>query len=327
VSQYPAIERLFARHKLDQVREVVQLMGGRLNEVARINGEYVLRRRDAHRSTGSLTREAAILDRLHGRVRAPEVVASGVDDVLGEYLLQRWIAGTDLLGAWLENPDVTTREWWMLQWTEALRAIHQERFPKPGELPEGKLKEYPSWRNYMESRIRKRLDALMRVHAMDRSLVLAAERYVRRQAPVLEDGPFCLIHRDMHFGNVLVDGPHLAAVLDFELAEVGPPDYELDTIYRFLRYPGQYVRGTPPHRVTPQRFASVWFRLRRGYPELFAARYLRERLSFYALDHDLSCLAQIYSGRGPTSVSGSEGLIDWTLRRIGDILQHRYGPE
>jgi aminoglycoside phosphotransferase (APT) family kinase protein len=326
VSQYSAIERLFARQKLDPVREVEPLEGGRLNEVVRVNGELVLRWRAAHRSTGSLIREAAILERLNGRVRAAEHVASGFDDVLGEFIIQRWVPGKDLLCSWLEVPDVTTREWWMLQWTEALRAIHQERFPKPGELPEGRLKEYPSWRNYIESRIRKRLDSLMRIPAMDRNLIIAAERYLRRQAPVLEDGPFCLIHRDLHFGNVLVSGPHLAAILDFELAEVGPPDYELDTIFRFLRYPSQYVRGTPPHRVTPQRFASVWFRLRRGYPELFAVSHLRERLALYALDHDLSCLIQVYGTRG-TGVSGSDAIIEWTLRRIGEILQHRYGPE
>jgi aminoglycoside phosphotransferase (APT) family kinase protein len=255
-------------------------------------------------------------------VKAPEVVASGLDDILGEYLIVTWLPGKTMLESWLETPDVTTREWWLAQWTAALRAIHEERFPRPGELPNGELKGYPSWRNYVESRIRKRLDLLMRVPSMDRELVLAAERYLRRCAGVLEDGPNCLIHRDLHFGNVMVNGPHLSGILDFELAESGPPDYELDSIYRFLRFPWMFTPAGGASRITPGRFASVWVRLKRGYPELFNVRHLRERLCLYALDHDLSCLIQAYSGRW-----GSEGAADQALRRLSEILQGRYGPE
>ncbi|HTE17994.1 MAG TPA: phosphotransferase, partial [Armatimonadota bacterium] len=177
-------------------------------------------------------------------------------------------------------------------------------------------------RTYIESRLRKRLDLLMRVPAVDREFLLAAERYVRRQSPVLVDGPCCLIHRDLHFGNVLVDGPHLTAILDFELAESGPPDYELDTIFRFLSAPWLFAEPSAGSGVTPARFASVWIRLKRGYPEMFAVSRLRERLSLYALDHALSSLIRAYGGGW-----GAEAARDATLQRIGEILQGRYGPE
>jgi aminoglycoside phosphotransferase (APT) family kinase protein len=316
------VERLFTRLGLGPVRTVTPLSGGQLNTALRVNGEYVLRYREAPLATGSLKREAAILARLKGRIPAPEVLAAGTDDLLGEYLVQRWVPGENMLRAWQDTPDVTIREWWMTEWTEALRAIHEERFSHPGELPDGELKASPSWRSYIEGRIRRRLDLLMRVPAMDRELILYAERYLRRQAPVLEDGPFCLIHRDLHFANALVEGPHLTAILDFELAEAGPPDYELDTIYRFLRYPGLYAEPGRAARLSPARFASVWVRLKRGYPELFAAPRLRERLCLYALDHDLSCLIQAYGGRW-----GVEGAVEATMSRLAEVLQGRYGPE
>lgn len=322
MGRLPEVERLFARHGLGPVRSVQALEGGRLNSVVRVNETHVLRFREPARSTGSLRREAAVLARLKDRVRVPEVLASGLDDLLGEYVIVTWLPGRSMLAAWLETPDVTTREWWLAQWTASLRAIHEERFPKPGELPNGELKPYPSWRSYIESRIRKRLDLLMRVPAMDRELVLAAERYLRRHAAVLEDGPNCLIHRDLHFGNALVQGPHLTGILDFELAEAGPPDYELDTIYRFLRYPWQFADTASAARVTPARFASVWIRLQRGYPELFSVRHLRDRLCLYALDHDLSALVQAYGGRW-----GGEAGAERAQRRIAEILQGRYGPE
>jgi aminoglycoside phosphotransferase (APT) family kinase protein len=321
VSRLSEVERIFARHRLGAVRLVEPLPGGQLNTALRVNRTHVLRYREASVATGSLIREVAVLKLLAGRVPAPEVEASGIDDILGEYVIHKWIPGQNLLQAWLENPDVAVREWWIREWIAAVQGIHEERFPRCGELPHGELKEYPTWRGYIEARVRKRLDLLMRIPTSDRALVLTTERYLRRQAPVLEDGPFCLVHRDLHFANVLVEGPRVAAIVDFELAEVGTPDYELDTIFRFLRYPWLFAPPEQASRVTPARFASVWIRLKRGYPEMFNVRYLRERLCLYALDHDLSCLIQAYSGRW-----GESG-VEVTLRRIGDILQGRYGPE
>lgn len=322
MARYLELERLFARHGLGSVTSVEPLGGGQLNTAVRVNGTYVLRYREPALSTGSLRREAALLKRLAGRLPAPRPVAAGMDDLLGEYVIQEWLPGRNLLRAWLENPDVATREWWLTQWVAAVQAIHEERFSRPGDLPEGELRAAPSWRACLEARLRRRLDQLMRVPAMDRELVLAAERYLRRHAGALEDGPFCLIHRDLHFGNVLVDGPHLTAILDFELAESGPPDYELDSIYRFLRYPWLFADPAAARRVTPQRFASVWARLRRTYPALFAAPHLRVRLCLYALDHDLSCLLQAYSGRW-----GGQAGAEHALERLGEVLQDRYGPE
>lgn len=316
------MERLFARHKLGAVSTLESLSGGQLNTVVRVNHDWVLRCREATRSTGSLKREAALLPRLAGRVPVAEVVAVGMDELLGEYVVQRSVPGKSLLEAWSGNPDVQTREWWLVQWAASIHALHEERLPAPGTFVGGELRRSESWRTHIEGRIRKRLDQLMRLPASDRDFILAAERFARRLAPVLEDGPCCLIHRDLHFGNVLVNGPHLAALLDFELAEAGPPDYELDTIYRFLRYPWLYGPPELASRMTPARLASVWMRVRRGYPAMFAAHHLRERLSLYALDHDLSCLVQGYSGRW-----GTASAVEAALARIREILRGEYGPE
>src|SRR5205814_5222766 len=118
-----------------------------------------------------------------------------------------------------------------------------------------------------------------------------------------------------------VEGPHVTAILDFELAEAGPLDYELDALYRFLRYPWLYGDAETAAYLTPARFASVWVRLKRAYPELFAVRHLRQRLCLYALDHDLSCLAQAYGGRW-----GAEAAAETALGRLREVLEGTYGP-
>jgi aminoglycoside phosphotransferase (APT) family kinase protein len=315
------VERIFARHGLGKVRRIERLHGGQLNSVYRVNGDLVLRHRDPTLSTGSLKREAWVLPRLAGRLAVPEVAASGTDDLLGEYLVETWLPGENLLLAWLRNPDITTREWWITQWAAAIRAIHEVRFPAPAEIRDGELRQAPSWRAYVEGRIRRRLDALMRVSGMDRSLIIAAERQMRRRGGVLEDGPFCLVHRDLHFGNVLVDGPRLSGIVDFELAEIGTPDYELDTIFRFVTSPERYLAAEGGAGASASRFASVWLRLRRAYPEPFDLPYLRERLGFYALDRAFSSLQQACSGRW-----GGEAAAQAALREIAEVLEGRYGP-
>jgi hypothetical protein len=144
MSRFAEVDRLFARHGLGPVTTVQPLPGGRLNHAVRVNATHVLRWRDPSRATGSLKREVGVLKRLGGRVPAPEVVASGLDEMLGEYVVQHYIPGENLLYAWLENPDVATREWWLMEWVAAIRGIHSERFPRPGEWSNGELKEASS---------------------------------------------------------------------------------------------------------------------------------------------------------------------------------------
>lgn len=313
------LQRVFHRWGLGEVRSVERLSGGRLNRVARVNGEYVLRCREPHAITGSLEREAAVLPLLEGRIVTPPVVAHGLDEMLGEYLIQRWIPGQNLLTAWLTNPDVPTREWWIEQWIAGMKAIHEVRFAAPGEFVNGVFEPAASWQTHFENRFHQRVNRLMRAQGANRSLVVAAERYVRRHRNVLGDVPCCLVHRDLHFGNMLVDGPRVTAFLDFELAQSAPVEYELDAILRFLKAPQGFAPPEFAAQVSAARFASVWVRLKRGYPELFHAPGLAERLPLYALDHALSCLLQSYAGRWgdePSRVALTELVVD--------ILDGRY---
>src|SRR5688500_14316288 len=109
MGSFSEVERLFARHKLGPVHLVEPITGGQLNTAYRVNEEWVLRCRDAARATGSLKREAAVLKRVQGRVPVAEPLTSGMDDILGEYIIQKHVPGQSMLRAWLENPDVGTR--------------------------------------------------------------------------------------------------------------------------------------------------------------------------------------------------------------------------
>jgi hypothetical protein len=83
-------------------------------------------------------------------------------------------------------------------------------------------------------------------------------------------------------------------VLDFEAALAAPPDYELDQLARFLRWPSLFLTETPG--ITAAAFRGVWSGLRRLYPELFQAPALPTRLALYSLEYDLAALRDCLTG-------------------------------
>ena len=61
-------------------------------------------------------------------------------------------------------------------------------------------------------------------------------------AEALDDRPRVTCHGDLWFGNVLVDHQGgLIGLLDFDRMSLAPPDYELDMLLRFWRYPWNFV--------------------------------------------------------------------------------------
>jgi aminoglycoside phosphotransferase (APT) family kinase protein len=61
-------------------------------------------------------------------------------------------------------------------------------------------------------------------------------------AEALDERPRVMCHGDLWFGNLLVDDDGgLTGILDFDRIALAPPDYELDMLLRFWRYPWNFV--------------------------------------------------------------------------------------
>ena len=131
-------------------------------------------------------------------------------------------------------------------------------------------------------------------------LLDAIEAFAQRAAPALAAGAPRLVHRDLHFGNVLVEGDRITALLDFEAAVAAPPDYEMDQLARFLRWPALFLSELPG--VEAAAFRGVWSGLRRAYPALFQVADLTQRLSLYSLEYDLAALRDCLAGVWDDSV-------------------------
>jgi aminoglycoside phosphotransferase (APT) family kinase protein len=310
------VARVWTRHGLGPVHRVERLAGGQINAAYRVNGAWVLRVRPAGRDGAAFRKERALLERLRGQAPVPEVVAldeSGAA-LSAAYMICRWAPGEPLARVWLAA-EPRRREWLLRQLGELLRALHAVRFPACGELTGGELCPAAGWRDYLEARLRRRLGIVRALPGAPLGLLDAVEAFARRAAPALESGAACLVHRDLHFGNLLVEGDRITALLDFEAALAAPPDYELDQLARFLRWPALFLTDLPG--VEASAFRGVWSGLRRAYPELFQAPRLPERLALYALEYDLAALRDCLTGVWDEPVRRHVmGRMEHTLRRL-----------
>jgi aminoglycoside phosphotransferase (APT) family kinase protein len=313
------IARLFARHGLGSVHRLERLRGGQINAAYLVNGEWVVRVRPVGKDGAAFRKERALFERLHGRVPVPEVVAldESAAAVPAPCLICRRAPGETLGSVWL-RAGPRQREWLLAQLAELLRAVHEVEFPACGDLPAGKLQPAADWSDYLDSRLRRRLALIRSLPGAPLVLLDAIESFARRAAPALAAGAARLVHRDLHFGNVMVEADRITALLDFEAAVAAPPDYELDQIGRFLRWPGLFLTEMPG--VEASAFRGVWSGLQRLYPELFQAPRLTTRLAVYALEYDLAVLRDCLTGVWDEPVRRA------VLTRLEHALTERISP-
>jgi aminoglycoside phosphotransferase (APT) family kinase protein len=315
---FPLAARVLAAHGLGPLRELRPVGGGWINRVYLLNGGYALRLRPAEKSGGAFLTEQALFARLRARLPVPELIAVDTSRsvVDADYMLARLLPGESLTRAWLRAAPIE-QERLMAAFAGLLRQLHEERFPACGGFEAGELQPCHSWQSYFAARFERRLGVLRQYPNADRDLLAAIERCWRRYASNLAADDPRLVHRDLHFGNVLVDAGRISGVLDFEAAVAAPIDYELDQISRFLRYPQLFVEPELERSCTRERFAAALPLLRRHYPELFAAPRLPERLTLYSLEFDLAALRDCYAGRWVPEA------LAHVLQRIGNALSGR----
>ncbi|MCF6524177.1 aminoglycoside phosphotransferase family protein [Streptomyces sp. JJ36] len=75
-------------------------------------------------------------------------------------------------------------------------------------------------------------DALGVPHA-----ALAPGSWLDNEAKALTPRPFCLLHGDLHRANLIVDPAHRLWTIDWELAMIGDPLYDLATHLHLMEYP------------------------------------------------------------------------------------------
>ncbi|WP_405554716.1 phosphotransferase [Streptomyces sp. NBC_01171] len=96
--------------------------------------------------------------------------------------------------------------------------------------------------HFTEHRVHRRnLDRFERLFA-ELGLTETAFKHLRAQVHGLSRRPFCLLHADLHRENFIVDPVDRLWTIDWELAMVGDPLYDLATHLHLMRYPAAQAR-------------------------------------------------------------------------------------
>ncbi|MGW3360485.1 phosphotransferase [Streptomyces bungoensis] len=69
-----------------------------------------------------------------------------------------------------------------------------------------------------------------------------AFKHLRKHVSGLRERPFCLLHADLHRENFIVDAGQRLWTIDWELAMVGDPLYDLATHLHLMRYPARQAQ-------------------------------------------------------------------------------------
>jgi aminoglycoside phosphotransferase (APT) family kinase protein len=314
-----AVERAFAHLGLGPVHRLERLAGGQINAAYRVNAELVLRVRPLEKDAAAFRKEAALFAQLHGRVPVPEIVAvEEAGNLLpAAFMVCRWIPGDTLARAWT-TAGPHQRRWLLTQLAEMLRGVHEVEFPACGDLPGGELRSAESWACYLDERFQRRLAIVRALPGAPHGLLNAVEAFQRSAGGSLTAGAARLVHRDLHFGNILVQEDRITALLDFEAAVAAPSDYELDQLARFLCWPAMFLTNMPA--VGAEAFRGVWSGLRELYPELFRGPGLDTRLAVYALEYELGGLRDCLTGVWDAAVQRH------VLARMEAALAKKVGP-
>lgn len=229
--------------------EVKRLLAGHSNltyTVTRGPDRYVLRRPPegpllptAH----DVLREATVLRLLQG-VRVPEVVASCADtSVLGApFYVMRRVDGDVVRGelpGWLGPAERRTTG---LDLVAALAELHaapveplvEAGIGRPAGYVERQLRRWTGQREGVQAAV-----AAAGAQARELPDYDAVRDWLRAHLPA--EQPPSVVHGDYKLDNVIVQGPRVAAIVDWEMATVGDPLADLGYLLSSWVEPGEVV--------------------------------------------------------------------------------------
>ncbi len=247
------------------------LEGGRVNQVVRSDSGYVVRLADDPASSQRLEAEARLLGRLREIVPTWEILASGRRGGY-TYQIYPFIRGDNLTNTWAQL-TATEKDRVVEQLTRHLRALHGLRFEGFGPVQDS-ARQSPTWSSCLLDEVEEVLSTLRPLAGGARCD--AVRSWARSTGACLEDTRRPrLVHNDLWFNNLLVDGSEIVGLIDFEFAVRGAPDLELYKLEYFVRSPEAFH--------SQGDFADFLPRFRAAYPELFAVEDLDARLDLYDL--------------------------------------------
>lgn len=221
--------------------------------------------------------EAIVLDQLKSTIPVPEVLAVGVQDDGGEFIILRRLPGRNLEDAWpsltaMEQDDVCRQlgrhvrtlhalpeaSWMRNPWVEL--ALDQRQLRNAYHAP-------PTVIDWM-------IEAAQQTRPDLTPVLNLVGAMVRNGLSLFQQTDSVFIQADLHFRNVMVMDGQVTGLIDFEGARLAPRDTELDMLVRWL---------LDSRKNAGSQFDQVVPIFREIYPDLFAGNDLIRRLEIFEL--------------------------------------------
>jgi aminoglycoside phosphotransferase len=220
------------------------------------------------RGVGRLAREAALVRRLPRAALHPGILAIGDDGTL-EWSLSPRVRGIDLGRAWRTMTDAN-RERATHELAHALAAVHAtptagipDDIEPPHTLPLGPLLDL--------------VDTVAALHGRRPILDHIAD-FIRARWDAFDDRDTGLVHGDPHLENVLWDGAHVSALLDFEWSRASWIHADLEILLSVSDDPKLFASADHEDSVDPAQYAHLPRWLAAAQPAWFSHPRLGDRL-------------------------------------------------
>ncbi|ARQ69322.1 aminoglycoside phosphotransferase family protein [Streptomyces marincola] len=152
-------------------------------------------------------------------------------------------------------------------------------------------------------------------------VVLSPTGPLARDAALLTDRPFCLLHGDLHRDNLIVaDTDGLLWTIDWELALLGDPLYDVATHLHLMRYPPAQEHALLTHwaRAVDERLPGAAAGLTRDLPRYLA--YKRVQSVFTDVIRQAHRVAAAPEDQREAALATAGDMVSTALRRAARTL-------
>jgi aminoglycoside phosphotransferase len=284
------INLIFEKQNLGNIFTVEKIPIGYVNKVYSINNKFILKICSDSTNEPFFMKEVYFYKKFEGKIKTPKIIHVDTSKSLVKhfFMIYEKLKGDTLYSTWrfLETQE---RRKIIKELSETLSIIHHTPFND--FIEDFNVETKINWCEKILKNIEFSLSIVEKKKAIPSDFIEEIRNFVKKNEFSLKEQTIGLIHKDVHFDNLLVDNYSLSGIIDLERVELGSIDYELDSIARMVSNPCYSMSLENDRKeVNKKDYVSLMVWVKEFYPDLFQFEHLEIRLSLYSINHDLHSL-------------------------------------
>ncbi len=232
------VHQVAADAGLGSLSHICRFKTGEANHVYLVNQRFVIRIGTADDGP-SFPKSVAVLKAISGLVKAPEVIYEDLSRVHVPFnvMVYHFIPGVPLGNLWAA---LSTAEKYnlVLGIGRELQSLHRIPYKRVDHF-----RGQENWANRFTAELQHLLELAHGRKTLTPSRLSVIQRTVETSIEsVFQAAPPVLVHNDINWNNVIIHKGKLAALIDFDDAEIGPPEEDYWALFKMLVGQGESPR-------------------------------------------------------------------------------------